>query len=470
VAFYLVLQPALSDWHEIAAWVIQALTPVSCFVISFYYNDLYDLRVVRHFGAFSVRLPQALGVSFILLAVCYSVFPWLGIDVNPFSSLMWSLGIFLAIVLPLRGLLYGVMRLRTFSEHVLILGTSPLAWAIAQEIEDAPHLGYDIVGLIDDGGKPPAGNTVTHIPFGSLERLNAILNDMQPDRIIVALRERRGRLPIQGLLNARMSGIMVEDGVEVHERLTGKLAIESLNPSFLFFSKDFKKLPLQMALRRAASLAVALLGLIVATPLMAIIMIAIWLDSGSPIFFVQDRAGVKGRPFKLVKFRTMYPATAPEEQGSIWNRDINSRITRIGRMLRKLRLDELPQFINVLKGDMNLVGPRPEMVGNVETMIEQIPYYSLRMEVRPGITGWAQVKHGYSVSQEDVTEKMRYDLYYVKHMSLWFDLRILIDTVKIVLFGHEREIEVIEVEAAVGPLAPKKTSVAAKEVLEQKTA
>jgi lipopolysaccharide/colanic/teichoic acid biosynthesis glycosyltransferase len=236
-----------------------------------------------------------------------------------------------------------------------------------------------------------------------------------------------------------MNGVVVEDGIEVHERFTEKLAIESLTPSFLFFSKNFTKSRLQLTLQRTLSLAFAVTGLVITAPLMVLIATAIKLDSKGPVFFVQERTGLRGRTFRLVKFRTMRPLQFDETEGELWSRNSEARITRVGRVLRKLRLDELPQFINILRGDMDLIGPRPEIAENVKTMTEQIPYYSLRMVVRPGITGWAQIKHGYSVSHEDVTEKMRYDLYYVKHMSLWFDLRILVDTVKIVLLGRGSE-------------------------------
>jgi exopolysaccharide biosynthesis polyprenyl glycosylphosphotransferase len=325
---------------------------------------------------------------------------------------------------------------------VVILGTSPLAYAIAEEIRAAAHLGYSIVGFVDD--KPVLQEKslyLRHPLLGPLEHLVKIIAEVSPDRIIVALTERRGRLPVADLLNVRMAGIIVEDGIEVYERFSGKLAIESLSPSFLIFSKDFTKPALQTALRRAVSLAVAVTGLILTAPLLALIALLIKLDSKGPVFFIQDRAGLKGITFRLVKFRTMHPASPEEEGESVWVRDVDSRVTRVGKWLRKTRLDELPQFVNILRGDMDLVGPRPEMAGNVRTMIDQIPYYSLRTAVRPGITGWAQIRHGYSVSQEDVAEKMRYDLYYIKHMSLWLDLRILADTVKIVLLGEGSEVK-----------------------------
>jgi lipopolysaccharide/colanic/teichoic acid biosynthesis glycosyltransferase len=210
-------------------------------------------------------------------------------------------------------------------------------------------------------------------------------------------------------------------------------------PSFLVFSGDFRKTRLQLGVRRLVSLTAAALGLVITAPLMAVVALAIKLDSRGPVFYIDERAGRAGRPFRLVKFRTMRPLRPGEESStqSVWNRDDDDgRITRVGRAIRKLRLDELPQFWNILKGDMDLVGPRPEMSSNVQVMNEQIPYYSLRHSVRPGLTGWAQTRFGYSVSREQVTEKMCYDLFYIKHMSVWLDLRILADTIKIVLFSR----------------------------------
>jgi sugar transferase (PEP-CTERM system associated) len=441
----LATRPLLLTWPNIITAFLQVIAPAFCIAVSFYYNDLYDLRTVRSFGMFVARLPQALGIGLLLLAVVYKAFPHLAIDRDrPILSSLGEMMMSGGMVLPIRWVLYRFMRIRAFAERVLILGTSPLARKIAKEIEAAPHTGYLIVGFVDDQGSVPT-QAVAEFPshyclFAPLDRLEEIIGKLQPDRLIVALTERRGRLPVRDLLNARMNGVIVEDGIEVHERFTEKLAIESLTPSFLFFSRDFTKSRFKLALQRAMSLTVAVLGLIVTSPLMVLVAMAIKIDSEGPIFFIQERAGLRGKPFRLMKFRTMRPAMIVEEEdGAIWNRNSNGRITRVGKVLRKLRFDELPQFINILRGDMDLVGPRPEMMANVKIMTEQIPYYSLRMVVRPGITGWAQVKHGYSINQEDVTEKMRYDLYYVKHMSLWFDLKILLDTVKLVLLGKGSE-------------------------------
>lgn len=435
------IYPVRHDWRPVAGGLAEAFLLSSLFFVSSYYNELYNLRVVRSFSEFCSRLPQALGILYLLFAFFYKLIPTAAWEARPLFSSLLNIVVVVSVLLPIRGIFYFFLKSRKFADRVLILGTSVLAWKIAEEIEAAPHLGYVILGFVEDNHGAGGKGVSPHTPypmFAPLERLEGIINQLHPDRIIVALAERRGRLPVRALLSARMAGIVVEDGIEVHERFTGKLAIESLAPSFLIFSKDFTKPKLQMAFRRAVSLMIATVGLILTSPLMVLIAVAIKLDSKGSVFFFQDRAGLDGRTFSLVKFRTMHPLEMGAA-GAVWRRDESSRVTRVGKWLRKLRLDELPQFVNILLGDMDLVGPRPEMVSNVKTMTEQIPYYSLRMGVRPGLTGWAQVKHGYSVSQEDVTEKMRYDLYYVKHMSPWFDLRIIVDTVKIVLLGRGSE-------------------------------
>lgn len=425
--------PVLTETWGLPMLVWQALVPSFCCIVAFYYNDLYDLRIVRSFGEFASRLLQSFGVALILLAAFYTVFPAMRISQGPLLS---SLLIIVGLLVPLRAAGYSVMRHHAFADRVLILGTGPLARTLIEEIEARPHYRYSIVAVADEGNA--AGESTLRYPLvGPLERLDKIVEDLKPDRIIVALAERRGRMPMRQLLEAEAQGVVVEDGLQTYENFTGKLAIETLTPSFLIFSGAFKKSRLVVAFRRVSSLTVAAAGLVLTAPLMILIALAIKLDSRGPVVFVDERAGLGGRPFGLLKFRTMHGQSAADaERHSVWQRDDITRITRVGRWIRKLRLDELLQFWNILRGDMDLVGPRPEIMRNVKTMGEQIPYYSLRHVIRPGLTGWAQVRHGYSVSLEQVTEKMRYDLFYIKHMSPWLDLRILVDTVKIVLFGR----------------------------------
>jgi exopolysaccharide biosynthesis polyprenyl glycosylphosphotransferase len=423
-------RPLLTQWDVIVT-ILQGAIPALCCIIAFYYNDLYDLRVVRTFGEFAARLLQSFGVALILLAAFYTFFSEMRISQGPLLS---SLLIIVGLLVPLRAAGYAIMRRRAFADRVLVLGTGQLARTLIQEIEAQPQYRYTIVAVAVEAGAsddPPLPYPVV----GPLEHLDKIIEDIRPDRIVVALAERRGRMPMRQLLEAEAGGVIVEDGLATYEELTGKLAIETLTPSFLISSGAFRKSRFLLAARRAISLAVAMVGLVATAPLMLLIAAIIKVDSGSPVFFLDERAGRGGHPFRLIKFRTMRNQSGADSY-SVWQRDDTERITRIGRWIRRLRLDELPQFWNILKGDMDLVGPRPEMLRNVKTMAEQIPYYSLRHVVRPGLTGWAQVRHGYSVSLEQVTEKMRYDLFYIKHVSLWFDLRIVVDTVKIVLFGR----------------------------------
>jgi exopolysaccharide biosynthesis polyprenyl glycosylphosphotransferase len=421
------------DWLDVAAMLGQAGAVSLCCIVAFYYNDLYDLRVVRSFSLFTTRLLQSFGVALLLLALFYALVPDVGMTERAFvSGLLVAAGL----LVPLRAIGYLVMRRRAFADRVLVLGAGPLAQQVIHEIESRPNFRYAVVGVVDDGSAAEAGD-LPYPVLGPLERLDKIIDDVKPDRLIVALTERRGRMPLTQLLECGGRGILVEDGLRTYEYFTGKLPIESLTPSFLIFSGAFRKSRLQLALRRATSLVAAAVGLLLTAPLVAVIALAIALDSRGPILFIDRRAGRGGRPFNLVKFRTMHPLPPGQStSAAIWDRDDTSRITRVGWVIRRLRLDELPQFWNILTGDMDLVGPRPEILANVQTMSEQIPYYGLRHSVRPGLTGWAQTRFGYSVSLEQVTEKIRYDLFYIKHMSFWLDLRILVDTVKIVLFGR----------------------------------
>jgi exopolysaccharide biosynthesis polyprenyl glycosylphosphotransferase len=334
--------------------------------------------------------------------------------------------------LPLRAVSYALMRSAPFMERVLILGSSTLTRPLIREIENHPDIRWGIVGVVDSAGTSDEPRS-RYTSLGPLERIDKILEAVRVDRIVVTLTERRARLPLSPLLEARRKGVIVENGADVYERLTGTLPLESLTPGVLVFSDAFRKAPLADLTTRAIGIVASVVGLVCTAPLLALIAVAIKLDSTGPVLFVQPRIGLGGRAFTLLKFRTMRPvATGTSE----WVCDNSERITRVGKVLRKFRLDELPQFVNIVRGDMNLVGPRPHPVSNLELFTEKIPYYAFRSAVRPGVTGWAQVRYGYANTLAEEIDKMRYDLYYVKHRSLWFDLRIVVDTVKIVLFGR----------------------------------
>lgn len=271
--------------------------------------------------------------------------------------------------------------------------------------------------------------------IGDCSLIHKIVSEGKVDRIIVALEERRGKFPTEDLLNCRMEGISIEEGIAFYEHLTGKLLIERAYPSFLIFSDGFIKTTYHHVVKTAMDLFVSFLGLIVSSPIIALIAMAIKLDTSGPVFYRQERMGKHGKTFMLLKFRSM-KEDAEKETGPVWAEEGDKRVTRVGGIIRTLRLDEIPQLINVLRGEMSFVGPRPERPHFVENLQNEIPFYDKRHAVKPGITGWAQIKYPYGASRMDASEKLKYDLYYIKNMSLFLDLEILFQTLKIALFGR----------------------------------
>ncbi|HKY31397.1 MAG TPA: exopolysaccharide biosynthesis polyprenyl glycosylphosphotransferase, partial [Candidatus Polarisedimenticolia bacterium] len=412
-------------WAVLLAWPHHPAAPVSalapalglalCGAVSFYFHDLYDLRVARTLGAFSLRLPQALAIALVMAAAAQSALPDLRADALPtLAGLAASCGA----VIGMRAWLYRRLARSAAGRRLVLLGSGPLARRLGAEIASNPHHRLTVVGRADP-------------VLDSPEEIESLLASTRPDAIVVAMAERRGRLPVETLLRARAGGVGVEEGSALYERMAGKLAIEALRPSEIVFSPLFR--PSGDRVARALSVAAAAAGLALAAPLIALIAAAIKIDSRGPVFFVQTRVGLRGRRFGMVKFRTMHPV---QRETSVWVRDNQERITRVGRLLRRFRLDEIPQFLNVLRGDMNLVGPRPHPEVNHRLFAEKIPHYALRCVVRPGVTGWAQVRYSYANNLEEETEKMRYDLYYIKHRSLAFDALILMETCKVVLLGR----------------------------------
>jgi exopolysaccharide biosynthesis polyprenyl glycosylphosphotransferase len=338
-----------------------------------------------------------------------------------------------AAVAPVRSLCSGMRQSRLLARRIVILGSGPMAVKLLEEIEFSGRGRHLVAGVIDDGPLPGPWAATT-ASLGPPSQLAEIVERVRPARIVIAVADRRDRLPLQVLLESRVCGIIVEDGLEFYERLTGKMAIESLKPSDLFLSRNgFRHPRAAEILARAVSLLAVTTGLVLLAPLLGVIAVALKVESRGPVLFVQDRIGKDGCQFRLLKFRTMRPS---DERRSEWARDNDHRITAVGRWLRRFRLDELPQLVNVLKGEMNLVGPRPHPTCNRKIFTEGIAYYQVRSMVRPGVTGWAQVRYGYANNLEEETEKMRYDLYYIKNRSLWLDVRILLRTILVVLGGE----------------------------------
>jgi len=409
---------------------LKALLIVAIVQLSLYYFDLYDLKIFRSNFELSIRLLQSLGVSSIILAVLYYLFPFLIVGRGIF---LISLGFMGAVIVSWRVIYNHILRTRQLDQRIMIVGSGQLAKSIAQEIIDKADTGFKVVGFITDNPERVGKKLVNPSVIGDQSQILEIAMKEKVDRIIVALEERRGKFPEDQLLNCKMRGIPVEDGIEFYEHLTGRLQVESLRPSVLIFSDGFKKSKLTMWTKRAIGLSFSSVGLALLSPLILIISILIKVDSRGPIFYRQERVGRDGKVFRLLKFRSMVKNA--ELNGPVWAEPNDKRITRVGRWIRKWRLDEIAQMFNVLKGDMSFVGPRPERPYFVEALRREIPYYDRRFSVKPGITGWAQIKYQYGASKIDALEKLKYDLYYIKNLSPLFDLLIIFETIKVVLFG-----------------------------------
>ena len=322
-----------------------------------------------------------------------------------------------------------------FGERVVVVGSSSEAQQLARMLLDSPMSGFEVLGILEEPGQPPLPQGPDTPPvLGSVDNLRQLCRDEGISRVVVALRERRGKVPVDRLLEVRMDGVQVEERETMYERLTGKLAVESMRPSYLIYGRGFAKDPLTMVCKRVLDILASLVGLTLSLPLCLLAALAIKLSSKGPVFFCQERTGQDGVPFKLIKFRTMR-TDAEKESGPVWAKKNDARVTPIGRILRLSRIDEIPQMLNILAGRMSFVGPRPERPHFVAQLREQIPFYPLRHTVKPGLTGWAQVRHPYGASIEDAQEKLRYDLYYIKNVSLLFDLNIMLRTVGVILRG-----------------------------------
>ena len=424
------LAASLQDTPDLRAnlWKI-ALVTLVC-QLCLYYNDVYDLTVVQSNRELVVRLLQAVGAASIVLAAIYFILPSLMVGDGIFVS---ALFVFLIGILCWRLLFNKLTASLQMQERILVVGTGLTARKVARQILDQREFAYRIIGFIDEDPSRVGEPLVNPGIIGSHADIAGLIARHQIDRIIVGLADRRGKLPVAELLAAKMAGIRVEDATTTYERVTGKILIDELRPSWLIFSDGFRVSRMTRWMKRGIDLALSLVLAVLSAPAMLLTALAVRLDSPGPILYCQERVGENGRTFTLCKFRSM--RTDAESGGTpIWATDGDSRITRVGRFIRMTRLDELPQIWNVVKGDMSFVGPRPERPFFVAELAKGIPFYQQRHSVKPGLTGWAQVKYRYGASLEDATEKLRYDLYYIKHLSIFFDLTIVFDTVKVVLF------------------------------------
>lgn len=403
--------------------------------LAFYLFDLYDLPATRRYRRVIINLLIALGTATVLLSILFYLMP----------ALQLGRGVFLVDVTLILALIPAWRLLVAWSaghpqlgvrERVLILGSGEQAIELARATLERRHAGFHIVGFVDNKPELVGRSLINPSVIGLTADLSALVKQYQVDRVVVAVADRRGVFPTEELLNLSLSGrIAVEESARYYERLTGKIDSEMLRPSWLIFSRGNRFSDFDYHLRRVINTAFAAIGLVLSLPLMLLTAIAVKLESRGPVFYIQERVGKKGRGFKIIKFRSMRVG-AEATSGPVWAEEDDPRVTRIGRIIRKLRFDELPQFINVLRGEMNFVGPRPERPMFVDQLNAIVPYYSQRHVVKPGLTGWAQIKYPYGASVEDAIEKLRYDLYYIKNQSLLLDATIMFETVKIVLFGR----------------------------------
>jgi sugar transferase (PEP-CTERM system associated) len=406
-----------------------ALASAVC-LLCLYYYDLYDSFIFSNPREVLTRIVQVLGAACLIMAIVYYALPVVRLDAGLFIAGILLIGILLA---GWRKLFVLLNRSSSLASRVVVLGGGPLAEALVPEIENRPEWGVRLVGYVGPQHPTAAGKGFNRL--GDVEDLASIVDGERVDQIVITMGERRGALPVEALLRLKSQGVVIRDGAEVYETLTGKVSLESLRLSWLLFSRGFRVSQALLVYKRATSVIFSGVGLLLALPLMAIIAVAIRLDSEGPVLFRQERVGLRGAIFKLNKFRSMVENA---DADGIYRpaQENDDRITRVGRWLRRTRLDELPQLWNVLRGDMYFVGPRPFVPNQEQECEEKVPFYSQRWSVRPGVTGWAQVNREYCVTLEDNAEKLAYDLFYIKNMSVGLDLLIVFKTMKTFLLGR----------------------------------
>ncbi|MHB8481177.1 MAG: TIGR03013 family XrtA/PEP-CTERM system glycosyltransferase [Nitrospiria bacterium] len=400
--------------------------------VCFAYSDLYSFKNGRYNQELIKRLVQSILIAAVLLTILSYLFPALLIGRGIFIT---SLIICPLLVISWRRLYNRILDKSLSNNRLIIVGSGGLALEIGREILSNKSLGYQMAGFIDESSKGNSGRTLNPSIIGDHEQLLGIARKEKVNHIIVALSERRKTLPLEQLWECKMLGVEIEDGHSFYEKMTGRVSLEELKLSWLIYSDGFQIYKSKRILKRTMDIIFSLIGIAAAAPFFILIPLLIRIDSPGPVFYRQERVGEKGKNFTLLKFRSMRH-DAEDQLGPVWAKTDDPRATRLGGLMRKARIDEIPQLINVLKGEMSFVGPRPERPVFVDQFIQEIPYYKLRNSVKPGITGWAQVKFHYGASKEDTCQKLQYDLYYIKNLSIFLDLAIIFSTIRVVLSGR----------------------------------
>jgi len=407
-----------------------ALATVFC-LLSFYIFDLYDFVVMHDRGELVLRLLQALGLAWIALALLFYAVPQVMIGRG--VSLI-SLPVALLLMVGWRIGIHWVLGHPEIGERILIVGSGPFAIEVARETLNRPDAGFRVVGFVDNDPALVGKSLINPKVIGLTSELASVVKRESIDRIVVAIADRRGAFPTQELLQLSLAGeVSIEESASFYERVTGRVLLDLIRPSWLIFSSRGRRARTNEVIRVVIHRAFALVGAILSLPLAVLTAVMIKIDSRGPVLYKQERVGRNGRPFTLMKFRSM--RVDAEKNGPVWASNGDNRMTRVGRVIRKIRVDEIPQFWNILRGDMNFVGPRPERPHFVSQLAEEIAYYEQRHLIAPGLTGWAQIKYPYGASIEDARKKLEYDLYYIKNQSLILDATIMFATIKTILFG-----------------------------------
>jgi sugar transferase (PEP-CTERM system associated) len=417
--------------NERNGWLKVTLATLICTLVLYFY-DLYDFTVMGNRRELMLRLVQALGIAWAFLALLFYFVPPLLIG-RGVSVISAPLVLFL--LLGWRILIHYLTGHPEIGEKIIVVGTGQSACDTAEAVLERRDAGYRIVGFVTENGIKPNTKIGETTVIGTTDQLEQIVRKEKIDRIIIAVRERRGTFPTEALLKMSLTGdVNIEECTSFFERVTGQVHIDMLRPSWLIFSGRRKDTRLTTALRDVVHRSLGLIGLILSLPISLLAVVLIKLESKGPALYKQERVGKNGKIIKVIKFRSM--RTDAEKEGvPIWATSNDNRVTRVGKIIRKIRVDEIPQFWNIIKGEMSFVGPRPERPHFVAQLAEEIPFYEHRHLTAPGLTGWAQIKYPYGASVEDARQKLQYDLYYIKNQSLALDFVIVFETVKTVLFG-----------------------------------
>lgn len=401
------------------------------YVTTNYFFNLYRADMYRPSRNMVMRFMKATIVANIALFTIFYMLP----ELKTWRGILLINTLLLPIIIILWRLVASkLLKVELPIKRVLIMGSGELAKKIGAEIYHQSEHGLRLVGFIDDDPDKLGKSIVNPGVIGGYGDISRLSRTEAIDIIIVALPDRRAKLPMSALLDCKLRGVQVEEGETFNERVTGKIPLDHLKPSWMVFSDGFKSLRSKKIVKRSLDLIFSFILLTLTAPIMLLTAIIIKLESKGPVIFKQVRVGENDKEFNIYKFRSMRQ-DAEAATGPVWASSSDNRVTKVGKIIRLIRVDELPQLINIIKGDMSFVGPRPERPFFVSKLKEVIPYYEMRHVVKPGVTGWAQVKYQYGATVQDALEKLQYDIYYIKNMSPILDVIIFIMTIRVVLTG-----------------------------------